>query len=150
MKNLPAFIIATLLDVFMVGLGMGVPVCSVFLGFPIGWCLAKRGVARAGDRKELLNRVLWGAVLTSLTTFILMAGIWGTAMIPRWVRGEFANFGNPLILFSPKASFIGWFFLMVFISPGLKFLATLGAAFITLWAFSDFDSERRWVKQSKD
>ncbi len=47
---------------------------------------------------------------------------------------DLANFGIPLILFDPTASFVGWLALMIVISPFLQFLMTLFGAHSTwLW-----------------
>jgi hypothetical protein len=45
---------------------------------------------------------------------------------------DLANFGIPLILYDPTASFIGWLALMIVISPFLQFLMALFGAHLTL------------------
>jgi hypothetical protein len=45
---------------------------------------------------------------------------------------DLANFGIPLILFDPRASFIGWIVLMTIISPILQVLATAFASSVRL------------------
>jgi hypothetical protein len=57
---------------------------------------------------------------------VIMAIIWLPAL--KWLfdsTGDLSNFGIPMILYSPRASFIGWIILMVLISPFLQFLMTL-------------------------
>ena len=73
------------------------------------------------------------APLTSSFTFILMIFIWGRA-VPLLFNPntDFQNFGHPFIFYDPKISLIGWFVLMIFISPFLQLLTTIFAAFITL------------------
>jgi hypothetical protein len=43
-----------------------------------------------------------------------------------------ADFGMPLILFEPRASFIGWLGLMIVVSPALQFLLTILGAHVAL------------------
>ena len=45
---------------------------------------------------------------------------------------DLANFGIPLILYEPTASFIGWLVLMIVISPFLQFLMMLFGAQLML------------------
>jgi hypothetical protein len=45
---------------------------------------------------------------------------------------DIANFGMPLILFEPRASFLGWLVLMVVVSPVLQFLVTVFGAHVAL------------------
>jgi hypothetical protein len=49
---------------------------------------------------------------------------------------DLANFGIPLILYEPRASFIGWLVLMIVISPVLQLLTTLLGSHLALirWA----------------
>jgi hypothetical protein len=48
---------------------------------------------------------------------------------------DLANFGIPMILYEPRASFIGWLLLMIFVSPFLQFLMTLFGAHLALWVW---------------
>ena len=57
-------------------------------------------------------------------------------------RADLANFGIPLILFDPQASFIGWLVLMIAISPFLQLLATLFGSHLTLLAWLQSDVDR--------
>jgi len=56
---------------------------------------------------------------------------------------DLANFGIPLILYDPKASFIGWLILMIAVSPFLQLLTTLFGSHLTLlnWLQSDVNSQ---------
>jgi hypothetical protein len=62
-----------------------------------------------------------------------MLAIWGTT-IPMLFDPtvDLANFGHPMLLFDPRASFIGWLILMIIISPILQLMTTIFSAFITL------------------
>ena len=57
-------------------------------------------------------------------------------------QADLANFGIPMILYGPQASFIGWLVLMIVISPFLQLLATLFGAHVTMlvWLRSDVHS----------
>jgi hypothetical protein len=56
---------------------------------------------------------------------VLLLAVWGpvvpSAFDPDY---DFENFGMPLILFDPWASFVGWLVLMILISPFLQSLTT--------------------------
>jgi hypothetical protein len=129
-----AFLIYVVVDTFLVGIGMGVPIFSILLGFPVGWYMAKRISQAEMDLKSILGVILKYSFLTSLVTFIWMLIIWIpiSAMLMN-PSADFANFGIPMILYDPKISFIGWIILMVFISPFLQLLTTVFAAQVTLW-----------------
>ena len=128
-----AFLIFIIIDLFCVGMGMGVPFFPILFGFLVGWYIAKRVMMMTESLKEILKRVLTYAVITSLFTFLVMGIIWGPTMV--WLfdpKADFKNFGIPLILYDPKLSFIGWLVLMIFISPFLQLLTTIFASFLTL------------------
>lgn len=129
-----AFLIYIILDLLCIGpFGMGVPFFSIIIGFPVGWYLAKRIYQPDLSVKILLKRIFKYAIITSGFTLILMLFIWGMFFPMLWdVNADFANFGIPMILYNPKASFIGWMFLMIIISPFLQFLTTIFAANLTM------------------
>lgn len=121
------------LDLVAVGAGMGIPVFAIFLGAVVGWFAPSILSSHALNLRRLLKMCLITACLTSGFTLVLMVIIWGP--ISRMLldpAADFANFGIPLILFDPKASFIGWIVLMVVISPVLQLLATTFASFVRL------------------
>jgi hypothetical protein len=70
----------------------------------------------------------------------MMALLWGLC-IPMLFDPtvDLASFGIPLILYEPKASFVGWLVLMIVISPFLQFLMTLFGSHLTVlwWLSSD-------------
>jgi hypothetical protein len=62
-----------------------------------------------------------------------MAALWGpTAKLLFDPQADLVNFGIPLILYDPRASFVGWLVLMIAISPFLQLLTTLFGAHLTL------------------
>jgi hypothetical protein len=127
-----ALVIYAVIDIVCAGVGMGVPIFCILLGLPVGWYIAKRITAHPLDTRANLQKTLLGAALTSAFTVALMVLIWaktiGMLFDP---SADLANFGIPLILYEPKASFIGWLALMIVISPFLQFLMTLFGAHLT-------------------
>jgi hypothetical protein len=120
------------LDVVCVGMGMGVPIFCIVLGFPVGWYIAIRAVRSTSNLGPVLKRTVIQATLTSAVTFAIMVLIWGnTARMLLDPAADFANFGIPMILYEPKVSFVGWLVLMIFISPFLQLLTTLFASHVT-------------------
>ena len=127
-------VVYVFLDLIFVGLGMGVPFFCILFGLPVGWYLSKRLTLSKKDLGNILNEILKYALYTSLFTFILMLGVWVPVSTMLLDPGaDFANFGIPMILYDPKISFIGWIFLMIFISPFLQLLTTIFASYVTLW-----------------
>ena len=120
-------------DLLCVGLGMGVPVFCIVLGFATGWYLAKRAVAEGYAPPVMLRRILTTAVMTSTVTFVLMVAVWGPVVPFAFDSGyEVENFGIPMILFEPRASLVGWLVLMILISPFLQLLTTVFGSYVTL------------------
>ena len=121
-----AFSIYVLLDIICVGMGMGVPIFCILFGFVVGWVGTGIATARWGDAETVLGRLFRAAWLTSGITFIGMVLLWGPVTLMLLdPASDFVKFGIPLILYGPKASFIGWLVLMIFISPFLQLLTTL-------------------------
>ncbi len=128
-----ALLIYIIIDLLCVGFGMGVPFFSIILGLPVGWYLAKRIYRPNLDVKVLLYKIFKYAIITSGFTLILMLVIWGMVIPMLWdANADFANFGIPMILYNPIASFVGWIVLMIVISPFLQFLTTIFAANLTV------------------
>jgi len=121
------------LDLVCVGLGMGVPIFCILFGLPVGWYIALRITTRPRQVGQMLDKVLAGAALTSTFTFVVMGLLWGRYVVMLFdPLADLANFGIPLILYDPTASFIGWLVLMILISPFLQLLMTLFGAHLTL------------------
>jgi len=126
------------LDILCVGLGMGVPILCILFGLPVGWYIARRVTTHALDVRQVLAAALRGAALTSAFTFVGMAALWGRCIVMLFdPAADLANFGIPMILYGPVASFVGWLVLMIVISPFLQFLMTLFGSYLTvLWWLS--------------
>jgi hypothetical protein len=125
------------LDTVCVGMGMGVPIFCILLGFPVGWYIMRAVTARSSQLQPILGRSLRYAALASLFTLLLMALIWGRTISMLFdPRADLANFGIPMILYEPEASFIGWQVLMIVIAPCLQLLAMVFGSYLTLlvWA----------------
>jgi hypothetical protein len=121
------------LDIVCIGLGMGVPIFCILFGLPVGWYITRWVTTRALDVGQILGKVLQGAALTSAFTFVGMALLWGRCIGMLFdPSADLANFGIPMILYEPVASFVGWIVLMIVISPFLQFLMTLFASYVTL------------------
>jgi hypothetical protein len=128
-----AFLLFLILDLLCVGMGMGVPIFCIFFGFVVGWYLARRIILLDLSPGKALNRILKYAAITSLFTFVVMCAIWGRMIIMLFdPASDYKNFGIPMILYEPKASFIGWLVLMIFISPFLQLLTTIFSSYLTL------------------
>lgn len=128
-----AFLIYAFLDLFCVGMGRGVPIFNILFGFVIGWYIVRRIILQEENYNNILKITIKYAIITSLFTFVAMAILWGPKIKLLFTPGyDFKNFGIPLILFEPEASFIGWLVLMILISPFLQLLTIIFAAYLTL------------------
>jgi len=129
-----AAIVIGLLDVFAIGLGMGVPIFAVALGFPVGWWLVTRPDAGAISRATIRQLVLAGAGLAG-ASFVVLAVVWGP-QVPNAFDPAFdaAEFGIPLILYGPQASMIGWLVLVMVVSPVLQGMALVSAGAVAMLA----------------
>jgi hypothetical protein len=133
MKSRWALALFVLLDTICVGMGMGVPFFCILFGFVVGWYAVKRLAAEGTELPWMLEKIFSYAVTTAAYTLVVMAAIWGpTASMLFDPAADLANFGIPLILYDPRASFIGWLVLMIVISPFLQLLTTLFGAHLTL------------------
>ena len=120
------------LDVFTIGVGMGVPVFTILFGFPVGWFAARRRLGEA-DLATALAGCFRVAMLAALVSFVVLAVIWGPTLPMAWDASvDIAEFGHPMLLFEPLASFYAWLVLMIVVSPALQALTTLAASYGTL------------------
>lgn len=126
-RLLPSIVIG-LLDVFALGLGMGVPIFAILLGFPVGWWLARRRAAAGLDQAAARAALVWGGLLAA-ASFAVLALVWGPHL-PKAFDPAFdaAKWGIPLILYTSRASTIGWFVLMLVVSPVLQAMAVVTGA----------------------
>lgn len=140
--NLP-YIVIGLLDVFAIGLGMGVPVLAIVYGVVVGWWLIRRGPSVLPDAVPVLSgadgsrralRTLLGqsAALATVSLSVLLV-VWGPLAVAVLDSGfDAAGVGMPLILPTPRASLIAWLVLMIVVSPLLQFGATVGGGALAL------------------
>jgi hypothetical protein len=132
------FIIFVALDTICIGMGMGVPIFCILLGFPVGWFIVKYITTNTTSISQVYRRVLVYALLTSAITLLWMVAIWGpTVSIIFDPSRDIANFGIPMILYEPLASFIGWIVLMMMISPFLQLLTTIFGSYLALMRWVD-------------
>jgi hypothetical protein len=116
------------------GAGMGVPFFNILLGLPVGWWLVMRLSAQTADPHKLMGKLLLWSAVTASASMLAMAIIWMPTFLMLFdPTADLANFGIPMVLFEPRASFIGWLGLMVVFSPFLQMLFSLLAAQVTLW-----------------
>ena len=134
-----AFVVANLV---CVGMGMGVPIFCIVFGFFVGWYIVKRVSLDEADVVVVLQRTSIYSLVVPTSTLVLMLVMWGpTVKMLFDPTADFANFGIPLILYEPKASFVGWLVLMIFISPFLQLLTSL---------FSSHCTIIRWLQRDQD
>jgi len=127
-----AFALYALVDTLYAGMGMGVPIFNIAFGFVVGWLAAGRACAQTPDLHTALRKVWSYALLTSAWTPLLMLVIWGPFTLKLFDPSvDLAQTGIPLILYDPRASFIGWQVLMMLISPFLQFLLSVFGSFLT-------------------
>ena len=119
-------------------MGMGVPIFTILYGFIVGLLIPRVLQTSAELTSRYLAAILRAAFITSAVTFLGMAVIWLPTL--EWLFNparDISNFGIPMILYSPRASFIGWIILMVLISPFLQFLMTLFGSISWIAFFAD-------------
>jgi hypothetical protein len=127
------FVIYLLIDAVCIGMGMGVPIFCILLGFVAGWFLVKYFALETHTPSNLMRQLLWYALLTAGCTFLGMLVLWGPAI--SWLidpSRDLANFSIPMILYEPEASFIGWLLLMIVVSPFLQLLTSLFSSYLAL------------------
>ena len=113
--QIAVFLIA---DIVATGMGMGVPIFNILLGFVVGLFIPHLQSLQSMRLSQSLRSILRIAFLTSSFTFLLMAIIWLPTISVLFEPGrDLVNFGIPMILYEPLASFIGWIVLMVLVSP---------------------------------
>ena len=112
---------------------MGVPFFCILFGFLVGWYIVKNITATTTQVREVFRRVLLYAAVTAAVTFLGMVAIWGPSIPMLFEPGrDLVDTGVPMILYEPRASFIGWLVLMIVISPALQLLTTLFGSHLTL------------------
>ena len=133
MKTWKALLLLVVLETLCVGLGMGVPVFAILLGFPVGWWLGRRATLERATSAMSLRDVLVRALVPSAITLAYMVVIWGPQLLRlRDPAFDVATWGIPLWLYTPMASFVGWMALMVVVSPVLQLLTTVFGAYVAM------------------
>ena len=125
-KKVGQIAIFLVFELLSIGMGMGVPIFTILYGFFVGLAIPWKIISDFDISPKGLASILRTALITSSATLLLMALVWLPSL--KWLFDsslDIANYGIPMILFSPRASFIGWMILMVLISPFLQFLMTL-------------------------
>lgn len=124
------------LVILSLGLGMGVPFFTILLGLVVGWFLPPYLMLPQEPSRVSIRKTLRSAALSATVSLVLLGAIWLPAL--SWLfdpTRDPAQFGMPLILFEPLASFLGWIILMVLVSPFLQFLLTVFAGLVRLVYF---------------
>ena len=128
-----AFGIFALLDLICVGMGMGVPIFCILFGFFVGWYIVRHITLTTPLATQVFRKVLWYASVTAAFTFLVMFIIWAPFATYFFDPArDLAQTGIPMILYEPRASFVGWIALMILISPFLQLLTTSFGAYLTL------------------
>jgi hypothetical protein len=121
------------LDLLAIGAGMGIPIFAILLGFIVGWAAPTLARPHSSNDRDRIRLSVLIAGLTSGFTMLVMAVLWGPSMILlTGPNADIANFGIPMILYDPAASFIGWLVLMIFLSPFFQMLAAVFAATVRI------------------
>jgi hypothetical protein len=133
-----ALVIFVLLDLICVGMGMGVPFFCILLGFPVGWYIVRYITSTGAQLEQVFRKVFMYSLITTAFTLLAMLLLWTpfAAAIFDPTR-DLAQTGIPMILYEPRASFIGWVILMILISPFLQLLTTLFGAYLALLSWME-------------
>jgi hypothetical protein len=133
LKPVWAFAIFVVLDTICIGMGMGVPIFCILFGFLVGWYIVRYTTTTTTSMMQVFRKVLLYATITAAVTMVGMLIIWGPMISMLFEPGkDLADTGVPMILYEPRASFIGWIVLMIVISPFLQLLTTLFGSHLML------------------
>ena len=126
------------LELLSTAMGMGVPFFTILFGFLVGLFIPRIIRTDSELSPQYLALLLRAALISSTVTLMIMALIWLPTL--KWLfdpAHDLSNFGIPMILYTPRASFIGWIILMVLISPFIQFLLTLFGSISWIVFFQD-------------
>jgi len=138
------FVLYLALDVFCMGMGMGVPIFNIVFGFIVGWYLVRWVSIGTREAKHILQRLLIYSCVSAGVTFLGMVLIWGWSLTMLYdPHADLANFGIPQILFAPRMSFIAWLVLMIVISPFLQLLTTVFGGHLAMLSWYRKDNTLR-------
>jgi hypothetical protein len=134
------YVISILVNGFLVGAGMGVPVFCILMGIPYGVLVVAKMLKKelhSNKHHHFYSGIIKASVVLALSTFIFMLIIWLPWIIKSFAPGfDYKTTGMPLILYTLKASFWGWVTLMIIISPMLQLMASISSAVAAVWMFS--------------
>ncbi len=120
---------------------MGVPIFCILFGFIVGWFAVKYVTSTTTSISIVFRKLILYALLTSAVTLLWMLVLWGPTISMLFDPSrDLANFGIPMILYEPLASFIGWIVLMVLISPFLQLLTTIFGSYLALLGWVNKES----------
>lgn len=128
--NWRAFALFVVLDLFLMGIGMGIPVFAIPFGIVVGIYVNRS--TKGLSATVSLPRLLRAACVTSLVTFLIAGAIWLPQLAKLSDGSDLGSYGIPLILYGEQASFVGWIVLMVVISPLLQAMVSISAGVIGL------------------
>ena len=119
------------INLVLAGAGMAVPIFNIAFGFLVGLLVVRKVSSRGGSRDDTARMAWLIGLILAASTFVIMAAIW----IPQgWVllspHADLSKLGIPQILYSPRASLIGWLTLMIVISPFLQLMSVGFSVFI--------------------
>jgi len=134
------YLISILINGFLVGAGMGVPIFCILMGIPYGVLVVTKMLKKelhSNKHHHFYSGIIKASAVLALSTFIFMLIIWLPWILKSFTPGfDYKTTGMPLILYTLKASFWGWVTLMIVISPILQFMASISAAVAAVWMFS--------------
>jgi len=120
-------------NVFAIGIGMGVPVFAIMLALPVGWWLGTRYAATEPTTHAALRALVLAAVGLAAVSFVVLLVVWGPYVPKAFDPAvDAVSFGIPLILYTSQASMIGWFVLMMVISPVLQLMTVVVAGAVAM------------------
>lgn len=148
------YIISILINGFLVGAGMGVPVFCIFMGIPYGVLVVTKMLKKelhSNRHHHFYSGIIKASAVLAVSTFVFMLIIWLPWILKSFAPGfDYETTGMPLILYTLKASFWGWITLMIVISPVLQFMTSISAAVAAVWMFSGKQIFKRHDDSSQD
>jgi len=123
------YLISILINGFLVGAGMGVPIFCILMGVPYGFLVVNKIFKKESQTHRhyhFYSGIIKASAILALSTFVFMIIIWIPWVIKSFAPGfDYKTTGMPLILYTLKASFWGWMTLMIIISPLLQFMTSI-------------------------
>lgn len=116
-------------NLFLTGMGMGVPILTIFWGAAAG--LAAILTTRRDGLAALVRKTwFYGGILVGFTFLTELALMAGPSIAMARGRIDPANFGHPFILYDPLLSFWAFVLVEVIVAPVLEILVTLATVFV--------------------